>query len=146
VEQLVGVARTVSYNGATFSADPSLASEVSAEKANEVLDGKPCDIVPTHPLFRLVGYPTRQGEFRRSAEVRVFSIAKFRAAVAAASNIDARNVIRPLPPPDWVTYFDKELRTLKALLKKKPRSEKVATLIAKERGDPNNTQMPFLPM
>jgi hypothetical protein len=58
-------------------------------------DGKPSDIVPEHPSFTLVGYPRLQN---MRPEIRVFSVAEFRKAVAVASKKDAKNVVYPPNP------------------------------------------------
>jgi hypothetical protein len=110
-------------------------------------DGKPSDIVPEHPAFTLAGYPRPRGLTENDPELRVFSITKFREAVAVASKDYAKNVIYPPNPPDWTTYFDEEVRVLKALLAAKPTQANVGRFLAKARGEPGcSAEMPFLPM
>lgn len=137
---------TVSYKGVSFTFDPALAAEVKWETTPAMVDGKPCDIVPEHPAFTFVGYRVPKGLSDSSAQVRVFPIAKFREAIAAASKEHAKNVEYPPNPPAWTVYFDEEVRTLKALLDKRPLHERVTRFISKVRSDKHNTQMPFLPM
>ena len=138
---------TVSYEGIRFTFDPSLAPNVKYETIPAMTDGKPSDIVPEHPAFTLVGYPRRRGMWDSDPTIRIFSIARFREAVAVASKENAKNVIYPPNPPDWTIYFDEEVRVLKALLATKPPQANVGRFLAKARGEPGcSAAMPFLPM
>jgi hypothetical protein len=137
---------TVNYKGVSFTFDPSIAPEVKAETIPAMVDGKPCDIVPEHPAFTLVGSPLPKGFPDSDPQIRVFPIAKFREAVAAASKEDAKHVVYPPNPIHWTIYFDEEVRTLEALIKEKPTKANVRAVIAKARRGGDCSQMPFLPM
>jgi len=137
----------VDYAGVRFTFDPSLASSVESGTIPAVVEGMPADIVPEHPSFRLVGYPRIQNMRPSDPKIKVFSIAKFREAVSIASKADAKNVVYPLNPPDWTTYFDTEVRVLKALMASKPAQASVGRFLAKARGESGcSAAMPFLPM
>jgi hypothetical protein len=138
---------TISYKGVSFSFEPSLASSVEVATIPAVLEGMPADIVPEHPSFTLRGYPRLKSMALGDPELKVFPIAKFREAVSTASKEDAKNVVYPSNPPDWTTYFDEEVRTLKLLLAAKPSQVRVGLFLAKARGEPGcSAKMPFLPM
>ena len=129
----------ISYEGVSFTFDPLLASEVKAETAPQVTDGKPCDIWPEHPAFTLVGL--------RRAQIRVFPLKEFREAFAIASKKGNEGVIYPQNPPEWTTYFDEEVRVLKMLLQAKPEPREVGRFVARARGEKGcSAEMPFLPM
>jgi hypothetical protein len=138
---------SVSYKGVHFIFNISLASKVNAETIPASLDGKPSDIWPEHPGFTLVDYPRPRSMPETDPEIRVFPIAKFREAVAIASKEHAKSVVYPPNPQDWTTYFDEEVRVLKALLAAKPPETSVNRFLAKVRGKtPCSAPMPFLPM
>ena len=137
---------TVSYKGVSFTFDRSLASEIESETIPANVDGKPCDIVPEHLAFTLVGYPRRRGMPDNDPHIRVFRITKFREAVSVASKENAKSVVYPPNPPDWTTYFDEEVRTLRAMIAERPSLSNLKSFVVKTRRDRDNTQMPFLPM
>jgi hypothetical protein len=137
----------ISYEGVSFTYNSSLAPEVKAETIPATVDGKPCDIVPEHPAFTLVGYTLPKGLPGGDPQIRVFPIAKFREGVAIASKQYAKSVVYPPSPPDWTTYFDEEVRVLKLLLADKPAQANVGSFLAKARGESEcSAEMPFLPM
>ena len=142
---------SISYKGVSFTFDPSLASEVKPETLSEVTDGKPCDIVPEHPAFTFVGYPRPSSMADGDPYIRVFSLKKFRDAVGIASEENRKSVVYPRDPPNWTMYFDEEVRVLRALLEKHPKSEGLRPLLVKVRSPEARQfndfpQMPFLPM
>lgn len=142
---------SVNYKGVSFTFDRSLAPEINAETLPQVTDGKPCDIVPEHPAFVLVGYPRPSSMPDEDPHIRVFSLKKFREAVAIASEENRKTVVYPKNPPNWTTYFDEEVRVLRALLEKQPKSPALRTFLAKVRSREARRfndfpQMPFLPM
>jgi hypothetical protein len=146
-EPIAKKTNTISYEGVSFTFDPSLAPNVKYETIPAMTDGKPSDIVPEHPAFTLVGYPRTRGMWDSDPTIRVFSIAKFREAVAVASKENAKNVIYPPNPPEWTTYFDEEVRVLKLLLAEHPSQTNIGRFLAKARGEPGcSAEMPFLPM
>ena len=141
----------MSYKGISFNYDLSLAAEIKPEILPEVTDGKPCDVVPEHIAFVLVGLRRPRSMPDDDPHIRVFSLPKFRAAVAVASDLNRKSVVHPKSSPDWTTYFDEEVRVLQALLKIEPKSDQLRTFLAKTRSpearDYNDyPQMPFLPM
>lgn len=142
-ERTANKANTVSYQGIHFTFDPSLTSEVKSETISAYVDGKPSDIVPEHPAFTLVGYPSIKKHRDDSPHLRVFRISAFRDAFRLSSSIDAR---RASAPTDWTPYFEEEIRTLNTLFDRKPESRNLIQVVSKARSDQNNTQMPFLPM
>lgn len=142
---------TVNYKGVSFTFDSSLASEVKSETLPQATDGKPCDIVPEHPAFTLVGAPRPLSMSDQDPHIRVFSLTKFREAVRIASDENRKSVVYPKNPPNWTTYFDEEVRVLRALLEKKPKPEELGSFLAKvsspeARQFNDFPQMPFLPM
>lgn len=138
---------TVSYKGVRFTYDSSLAQEVESETIRAVVEGKPSDIVPEHLHFMFVGYRIPKGQPFGYREISVFSVAKFREAVASASREDAKHVVYPQNLPNWTVYFDEEVRVLKALIKTKPPQANVGRFLAKARGKQGcRAAMPFLPM
>jgi hypothetical protein len=145
-DPIVKSTHSVNYKGVRFSFDTSIATEVKAVTLPAMTDGKPCDIVPEHPAFTLVGFPMPKGLDDRDPQIRIFPIAKFREAVAAASAEDSKHVVYPPNPTDWTVYFDEEVRTLKALIAEKPTRANVRAVIAKARRGGDCSQMPFLPM
>ena len=143
--------KDVNYKGISFTFDTSLTPEVKADTLPPVTDGKPCDIVPEHPAFTLVGYPRPRSMPKDEPHIRVFSLKAFREAVGIASDEDRKSVVYPKNPPDWRTYFDEEVRVLQALLNKQPKFEELKSFLAKVRSAEarqfsNFPQMPFLPM
>jgi hypothetical protein len=132
-----------SHMGVSFTFDSSLASDVKAETIPEMASGKPCDLVPEHPLFKLLGYPHNDPEAKST--VRVFRLDKFREAFSTASGKYARSLVWPPNPHDWTLDFDKEVHVLKVLLATKP-SVNVGRFLGKARGEKGCGQMPFLPM
>lgn len=137
----------VSYQDVRFTFDPSLAPEIKSETVSTSVEGKPCDLWPEHSAFTLVGYSQRTGLPENFPHVRVFPIAKFREAFSIASKENAKHVVYPPNPEDWTTYFDTEVRVLKALLGAKPTQPEVSRFLAKERGEAGcKGAMPFLPM
>ena len=138
---------TVSYKGVQFTYDSSLAHEVESETLRAVVEGKPGDIVPEHLNFMFVGYRIPKGQPYGYREISVFSVAKFRKAVASASREDAKHVVYPQNLPNWTVYFDEEVRVLKALIKTKPPQANIGRFLAKARGKQGcRAAMPFLPM
>lgn len=138
----------ISYQGVSFTFDPSLATEVKADTVPAMTDSKPSDIVPEHPAFSLVGYPRPISMPENDPEIRVFSITKFRDAMHQASLEMAKTTIPPTG--DWAPDVDEEVRVLKALLSKKPAKEGVKSFLARVRAsEPQKfdgyPQMPFLP-
>ena len=114
-------------------------------------DGKPCDVLPEHPSFTLVGYPKLRSMEETDPHVRVFSIAKFREAFSIAGTEYSKNVVYPKNEWDWAKDFDKEVRVLQALLVKQPKSDELKAFLAKARSSEARKfddfpQMPFLPM
>ena len=140
---------TISYKGVSFTFDPSLAPDVKSETLPAVTDGKPCDIVPEHFAFTLIGYPRPSSMAEKDPQIRVFSIAKFRNAMHLASQEMAKNTIPPTG--DWGPGVDEEVRVLRALLEKQPKFEELREFLSKTRSPEarqlnNFPQMPFLPM
>jgi len=141
----VNRSEAVDYGGVTFICDSSLATKVKSETIPAMVEGQPCDVIPEHPSFTLVGYPHGRTT-RQFAEIKVFSLAKFREAFAIASVEGNKGVIYPPNPPDWSTYFDEEVRVLKTLLAAKPTAN-LGRFIADARGEKGcSAAMPFLPM
>jgi hypothetical protein len=140
----------ISFKGVSFTFDSSLAREVKSDTLPQVTDGKPCDIVPEHPAFTLVGFPRPRAQ-GSDPQIRVLPLREFRQAVDIASEENKKSVVYPTNPPSWTTYFDEEVRVLRALLEKHPTSEELKPFLAKvrspeERQFNNFPQMPFLPM
>lgn len=140
----------ISYKGVSFKFDPALAAEVKSETLPQVTDGKPSDIVPEHPAFTFVGFPRPRSQ-GSDPQIRVFSLQEFREAVAIASKENTKSVVHPRRSQDWTTYFDEEVRVLRALIEKQPKSEGLKSFLAKTRSPEarqfnNFPQMPFLPM
>jgi hypothetical protein len=138
---------SVEYGGVNFTYDSSLATQVQSKTIAAEVYGKPSDIIPEHPSFTLVGY-SRGREYSRhgDAEIKVFSLAKFRDAVAIASVEGNKGVVYPAKPPAWTTYFDEEVSVLKQLLAAKPGTH-IGRFLAKARGEKGcSAAMPFLPM
>ncbi len=141
---------TVSYSGVTFDFDSSLTKEIACQVVLANPHDKPCDIVPQHPAFKLLGFPIPRGQIDDSPEIRVFSISKFRAAMHQAG-LEMAQVVSP-PQEDWGPWVDEEVRVLKQILVKKPGQREIQKFIAATR-DPSISslwddypQMPFLPM
>ncbi|HEY8205323.1 MAG TPA: hypothetical protein VIF81_11390 [Pyrinomonadaceae bacterium] len=146
-EQIAGGSKTVSYKGVIFSLNLSLAPDVKSETIPASTEGKPSDIWPEHPGFTLLGSYRIRSQRDNDPQIRIFQLAKFREAVAIASDRDAKNVIYPPNPPAWTIYFDEEVRVLKELLRAKPAPANVGRFLAKARGEKGCTAaMPFLPM
>ncbi len=144
-QTIVNKTNAVSYGGVSFTFDPSLATEVKSRTIPASTDGKPSDVAPEHSSFTLVGYPLFKGSSRGDPEIKVFSIAKFREAMSIAS-VEGNKGVDPPNPPDWATYFDEEVRVLKALLAAKP-TVHLGRFIAKARRAKGcSAAMPFLPM
>jgi hypothetical protein len=138
--------KSVSYGGVSFTYNTSLATRIKSVTIPESNEGKPGDVVPRHPSFTLIGYPALQDSRFGQPEIKVFSIKRFRAAMAIASKEGNSHVVYPTNPPEWTTYFDEEVRVLKALLAAKPASN-VRELVARSRGEEGcSSAMPFLPM
>jgi len=138
---------TVSYQGVTFTFDPSLAAEVTSETIPASTDSKPSDTWPEHPGFTFVGYPRPRSLPPRDPHLRVFSLSKFREAFRVASKEYAKTLVNPAPFDDWTIDFDKEVRLLKSLLAAKPRQANLGRFLAKARGQKGcRAAMPFLPM
>jgi len=137
------------YGGITFTFDRSLTNEVKGETIAAVTEGKPSDVVPEHLAFTLVGYPRPRSMTETDPEIRVFSVAKFRDALHRASREMAKNT-KP-PTEDWGPDVDEEVRVLRTLLAKQPKSDELREFLATARASEKNKsddfpQMPFLPM
>ncbi len=142
---------SVSYKGISFTFDRSLAQEVKTEIRPEVTDGKPCDIVPEHPAFTLVGYPRSPSMPEDDPQIRILDLAKFRQAMSVASEANRKSVVYPKNPPNWTAYLDEEVRVLRALLDKQPKLHELKSFLTKVRSPEsrqftNFPQMPFLPL
>jgi hypothetical protein len=133
----------VNYEGVSFTFDSTLASEVEAEILPELIEGKWTDIGPEFPLFTFNGYPNESQE-GGTAEIRVFSISKFR-EVARKSSAWYNSTAYPADV-DLRKDFDEEVRVLKLLLAKKPLSTETGRFLGQARGSGGCGAMPFLPM
>lgn len=133
----------VNYAGVSFTFDASLASEVRSEILPEVVESKWTDIGPEYPLFTFKGYPNESTE-AGTAEIRVFSISKFR-EIARKSSAWYNSVSYP-PDTDLVKPVDEEVRVLKLLLASKPPPQEIGRFLGKARGKAGCGEMPFLPM
>jgi hypothetical protein len=136
-------ANTVNYAGVRFTFDASLASKVNAEMLPEVIESKWTDIGPEYPLFTFEGYPHESRE-AGSAEIRVFSISKFR-EVARKSSVWYNSTAYP-GDIDLRKDFDQEVRVLKLLLAKRPSPSQTGRFLGQARGSGGCGAMPFLPM
>src|ERR1043165_1963172 len=88
--------QSVSFGGVSFTCDSSLAERIETQTVAAHPHDKPSDVVPEHPSFRLIGYArgrdySRQGD----PEIKVFSLIKFREAVAMASAEGNQGVNKP---------------------------------------------------
>ncbi len=140
---------SVSYKGVSFNFDRSLASEVKSETIPASLEGKPSDIWPEHSGFTLVGYPKSRTLPETDPQIRVFEVAKFREAIHHAGEEMGKSLVPPTTE-DWAPWVDEEVRVLRALPVKQPKSDELKGFLANARSSEqkldNFPQMPFLPM
>lgn len=137
----------VDYRGVTFRVDRTLTKRVVSSSIPASVDSKPSDTWPEHIGFLLESYPRQRSLPETDPHIRVFSLPKFRRAVAVASNSYRKSVVsRPLPQP-WTIFFDEEVRVLKSLLKSKPTQPVLREFLIKARTNTScGAAMPFLPM
>lgn len=141
--------KSASHAGVSFTYDASLASDVKAEVARPEGCGKPGDVLPTHVAFTLAGYPKpHESPFMQPPEIRVFPVAEYRRALAACEKEMAATIIGSSPPLSYVSDFDDEVRTLKALSAARPGPRALgAWLRKKSRGrEYLRGRMPLVPM
>lgn len=139
--------KSASHAGVSFTYDASLASEVKAEVARPVDCGKPGDVLPTHVAFTLAGYPKpHESPFMQPPEIQIFPVAEYRRALAACEKEMAAVTIPPVSY--YVSDFDAEIRTLKALNAERPGPRALgAWLRRKSRGRAYlRGRMPLVPM
>lgn len=145
--EIVGVVQTVSYQGVTFTFDRSLAEGVTPLTIPASTEGKPSDIWPDHVGFSLNGYPRTRSSAPEDPHIRVFSIPRFREALATATTEYKKTLSQPGKTEDWTTYLDTEVGLLKSLLKTKPQGASLHTFLTRSRGNNGcGGTMPFLPL
>lgn len=141
--------KSASHAGVSFTYDASLASAVKAEVARSVDCGKPGDVLPTHVAFTLAGYPKpHESPFMQPPEIQIFPVAEYRRALAACEKQMAATIISSSTPLSYVSDFDDEVRTLKALNATRPGPRALdAWLRRKSRGRKYlRGRMPLVPM
>jgi len=144
-----GASKSASHAGVSFSYDSSLASDVKGEVAQPGGCGKPGDVLPVHVAFTLAGYPKpHESPFMRPPEIQVFPVAEYRRALAACEKEMAATIIRSSGPLSYVSDFDDDVRTLKALNATRPGPRALgAWLRRKSRGRVYlRGRMPLVPM
>ena len=134
---------TVNYAGVSFTFDASLASEVKSDTLPEVIESKWTDIGPEYPVFMFKGYQN-ESEEGGTAEIRVFSISKFR-EVARKSSAWYNSTAYP-GDVDLRKDFDTEVRILELLLANQPSPSETGRFLGRARGSKGCGEMPFLPM
>lgn len=141
-----GVMKRASLGGVSFNYDASLASDAKGEVAPAVVCGKPGDVLPVHLAFTLKGYPKPHASpFMQPPEIQIFPVAEYRRALAACEK-DMAAVTEP-PADYYVSDFDAQLRTLKALNVARPAPRTLRAWLRKHRGrDHWEGRMPFVPM
>ena len=145
--EIIGLVQNVSYNGVTFSFDRSLAEGVTPLTIPASTDGKPSDIWPDHVGFSLNGYPRPRSSAPEDPHIRVFSISKFREALATATTEYKKSVAQPSKVEDWTKYLDTEVGLLKSLLKTQPQGANLRAFLARSRGKEGcGATMPFVPL
>ena len=135
--------KAVNYAGVSFTFDATLASEVKSETLPEVVESKWTDIGPEYPVFRFKGYQNESAE-EGTAEIRVFSISKFR-DVARKSSAWYNSTAYP-GDIDLSKDFDDEVRVLELLLAKQPSPSETGRFLGRARDSIGCGEMPFLPM
>lgn len=136
---------SINYKGVSFTFDPSLAKEVKSETLREVSDSKPCDIVPEHSAFTLVGYPRPRGMHEDDPHIRVFEIGKFRDALHIAGVEMGKNTVPPIKE-DWGQDVDYRVKVLKKLVAERPSANRLEASIGRYADTCYGVaQMPFLP-
>jgi hypothetical protein len=143
-----GGAQTASHAGLSFSYDAALASGVRGEVAAGGQCGKPGDVLPAHLAFTLEGYPKpHPAPFMRPPEIQVFPVAAYRRALAACEKEMARSIIQSSAPLSYVSDFDDNVRTLKALNAERPAPRALRAWLRARRGrDFLKGELPFVPM
>lgn len=143
-----GGAQTASHAGLSFSYDAALASRVRGEVAAGGQCGKPGDVLPAHLAFTLEGYPKpHPAPFMRPPEIQVFPVAAYRRALAACEKEVARSIIQSSAPLSYVSDFDDNVRTLKALNAERPAPRALRAWLKARRGrDILKDELPFVPM
>lgn len=145
--EIVGVVQTTSYQGISFTFDRTLAQAATPETIPASTEGKPSDIWPEHAGFTLLGYPRTRSMPDKDPHIRVFSIPKFREALAIATKEYQKSLVQPATVEDWTRYLDTEVRLLKLLLKNKPANANLRRFLVRQRGDGGcGGTMPFLPL
>lgn len=143
-----GGAKAVAFKGVSFYYDGALASNVKAVVAPGGECGKPGDVMPAHVAFTLEGYPKPHAlPFMSPPEIQVFPIADYRRALAACEKELAADSTPPVST--YVSDFDAQVRTLKALVAARPAPPRAltATLNRRDRGrEYLRGRMPFVPM
>jgi hypothetical protein len=135
--------KTVNYAGVNFTFDAILAVEVKSETRPEIVESKWTDIGPEYPVFTFKGYQN-DSEEGGTAEIRVFSISKFR-EVARKSSAWYNSVSYP-GDIDLRKDFDTEVRILELLLANQPSPSETGRFLGRARGSKGCGEMPFLPM
>jgi len=147
IEPIVGVVQTVSYHGVSFSFDRALTEGVTPLTIPASTEGKPSDIWPDHVGFALARYPRPRSLPPEDPHIRVFSIPKFREALATATVEYKKSMAQSSKVEDWTIYLDTEVGLLKSLLKSKPQGANLRNLLSRTRGSKGcGGTMPFLPL
>lgn len=143
-----GGAKAVAFKGVSFYHDGALASNVKAEILPGGECGKPGDVMPANAAFTFEGYPKPHATpFMSAPELHVFPVEEYRRALAACEKEMARDTTPPVS--HYVSDFDAQVRTLRALLAERPASARaLASLLRRPaRGrDYLRGRMPFVPM
>jgi hypothetical protein len=102
--------------------------------------------MPVHLAFTLAGYPKPHASpFMQPPEIRVFPVAEYRRALAACEK-ELAAVTEP-PVNYYVSDFDDQIRTLKALNAARPTSRSLPVWLRRHRGrDFLKSSLPFVPM
>lgn len=127
----------VSYQGVSFTFDPSIASSVEPRTILAQDGEQVCDIWPEHPRFEFTGYNRRKELCCNEPDVTVFPIDKFSAAVAPYKEVSGSRSYNTV---------DEEVRVLKLLLAAKPSTAGIGPFLGKARGERGCGPMPFLPL
>ena len=140
--------RTARLHGVGLTYDAALAAEVKVEVAPSFGCGKPGDVVPKHVAFTFDGYPRPHPEpFMRPPEVMVFPVAEYRRVLAACDREMAATLVASSGPLNYVSDFDDQVRTLKALNAARPSPRALNTWLRRGRSRRHHRgRMPLVPM
>lgn len=140
--------RAAAHGGVSFTYDAALASDARGEVGAAGVCGKPGDVMPAHVAFTLAGYPKpHPSPFMRPPEIQVFPVAEYRRALAACEKEMAASIIRSSAPLSYVSDFDDQVRTLKALNAARPAPRALRAWLRRHRGrDFLKSSLPFVPM